>query len=222
MVHWDRALTDNRLITAASRDAMFTADKNNYGYGWFVRQIHGRPAQYHSGSDNGFSSYFVRFPADRITVVVLSNSDRTNAGRVGNDLAAIAFGAPYKLPVEQLGDLLWNVMRDHGVEVALARYAELKRTVPTAYDFDDETLVRMGYDLFEVRRLAEAGAVFEYNLKLYPKSAYSYDGLADIAKAKGDTATAIAMFEKSLWADPENRYAIEALARLRADSITKL
>lgn len=213
---WDAALTDDRLISAASRDAMFTPDKNDYGYGWFVRSIHGRSTQYHSGSDNGFSTYIVRFPADRMTVIVLSNSDRTNAGRVGNDLAAIALGVPYKLPEEKLGDLLWNVMRDRGVAAALARHAELKRTMPTAYDFGDETLVTMGYDLFEVRRLAEARAVFEYNLGQYPNSAYSYDGLADIAEAEGDRDKAVALFGKSLGIDADNKYAVEALARLGA------
>lgn len=216
---WDAALTDDRLISLASRDTMFTPNKNDYGYGWFIRQIHGRPAQYHSGSDNGFSTYIVRFPADRMTVVVLSNSDRTNAGRVGNDLAAIALGAPYKLPEEKLGDLLWNVMRDRGVAAALARYAELKRAAPAAYDFGEETLVTMGYDLFEVRRLTEAKAVFAYNLGQYPKSAYSYDGLADIAEAEGDRSKAIALFETSLKTDPDNVYAVRALARLRADGL---
>ncbi|WP_428627467.1 serine hydrolase [Sphingopyxis sp.] len=214
---WDKALTADRLISRASRDAMFTPDKDGYGYGWFVGERHGRPIQFHSGSDNGFSTNISRFSSDRTTVIVLSNSDRVNAGRVGSDLAAIALGAPYKLPVEKLGDLLWNVMRDRGVTAALARHAELKRTAPTAYDFGDETLVTMGYDLFEVRRLAEAKAVFEYNLKQYPKSAYSYDGLADIAATEGDKAEATALFGKSLGIDPENRYAVEALARLGAD-----
>ncbi len=217
MLRWDKALTDDRLISRASRDAMFTAGKGDYGYAWFIGQRHGRPIQFHSGSDNGFSTNILRFPDDRLTVVVLSNSDRANAGRVSSDLAAIAFGALYKMPVERLGDLLWNVMRDHGVKAALARHAELKRTAPTAYDFGDETLVTMGYDLFEVRRLAEAKAVFEYNLQQYPKSAYSYDGLADVADAEGDKARAIAMFGKSLEVDPKNRYAVEGLARLRGE-----
>lgn len=218
---WDKALTANRLISRASRDTMFTPDKEGYGYGWFMAERHGRPTQFHSGSDNGFSTNITRFAGDGLTVVVLSNSDRTNAGGVANGLAAIAFGAPYKLPPEKLGDLLWNVMRDRGVTAALARHAELKRTAPTEYDFGDETLVAMGYDLFEVRRLAEAKAVFEYNLQQYPKSAYSYDGLADIAAVQGDKAGAIAMFEKSLGIDPKNRYAVEGLARLRANSATK-
>lgn len=213
---WGNALTADRLISRASREAMFTPDKDGYGYGWFVDEKHGRPIQFHSGSDNGFSTNITRFPADGLTIIVLSNSDRTNAGGVSNNLAAIAFGAPYKLPNERLGDLLWNVMRDRGVTAALARHAELKRTAPTAYDFGDETLVAMGYDLFEVRRLAEAREVFEYNLQQYPNSAYSYDGLGDIAAAEGDKVKAAALFEKSLGIDADNKYAVEALARLRA------
>ena len=61
---------------------------------------------------------------------------------------------------------------------------------------------------------------FEYNLQQYPKSAYSYDGLADVADAEGDKVHAIAMFERSLEVDPKNRYAVEGLARLRAVGAT--
>ncbi|MBA3834591.1 MAG: hypothetical protein H0X53_01855 [Sphingomonas sp.] len=42
------------------------------------------------------------------------------------------------------------------------------------------------------------------------------DGLADIALAKNDSKTAIGLFEASLRIDPDNEYAVEALARLRS------
>ena len=63
--------------------------------------------------------------------------------------------------------------------------------------------------------LDEAVAIFEFNLELHPQSAYSYDGLADVADERGDTAGAIAFFEKSIALDPSNTYAADGLARLR-------
>ncbi len=48
-----------------------------------------------------------------------------------------------------------------------------------------------------------------------PLSAYSHDGLADVAVAKNDDATAIRHFETSLTLDPDNDYAVRGLARIR-------
>ncbi len=63
---------------------MFTPFRNNYGFGWRIGERFGRREMDHSGSDNGFSTYIIRFPNDGLTAMVLSNSDRASASRVGN------------------------------------------------------------------------------------------------------------------------------------------
>ncbi len=73
----------------------------------------------------------------------------------------------------------------------------------------------LGYDLYEAHRYADAKAIFRFNLTVYPKSAYSHDGLADIAVAEGDPKQAIDLFRQSLALDPTNTYASDALKRLR-------
>lgn len=77
------------------------------------------------------------------------------------------------------------------------------------------TLVDLGYDLFDGRKLDEAVAIFEFNLAMYPGSAYSYDGLADVAVERDDRTKAVAYFEKSLSLDSTNDYASAGLERLR-------
>ncbi|MBA3577692.1 MAG: serine hydrolase [Sphingomonas sp.] len=216
LLRWDNIFASDQLVSRASREEMLTPVKNNYGYGWHVGERFGRIQHYHSGSDNGFSTYIIRFPSDRTTVIVLSNSDKASAGRAGIDLSAIAFGAEPALPTQQLTDMMWDVIAANGVPAALDRYRELKLTAPDRHDFTHEPLVGLGYDLIAARKLAEATEIFEFNLKQYPNSAYSYDGLADIALAKNDPKTAIGLFEASLRIDPDNEYAVEALARLRS------
>lgn len=153
-----------------------------------------------------------------MTVIVLSNSDRTSAGQAGIDLARIVFGAPYKLPTARLRDTLWDVIAHKGVGTGIQQYRDLKRTHADKYDFGEESLLDLGYDLFEGRKLAEALEIFSLNLEIFPRSAYSYDGLADVAAAQGKKTEAIAYFEKSLTLDPENQYAVDGLGRLRKDS----
>ena len=208
---WDQALYSERLLSRKSLDEMFTPVKKGYGYGWQIGEKLGRRSIEHSGSENGFSTYLLRFPAERVTVIVLSNSDRASAGGVGNALAAILFGAPAKQPVAQLRDVLWDVIARDGVEAGMRHY----RGLQPAPAGGDAALVYLGYDLIEAGKTADAAAILNFTLGLYPASAYSHDGLADIAAERGDTAGAIAHFERSLALDPKNEYASKGLARLR-------
>ncbi len=195
---------------------MFTPALGGYAYGWRVGESLGRRQVNHSGSGMGFSSYIIRFPDDRVTVIVLSNSDETNATRVGLGLAAIYFGKDYKLPVTSLLATLWDAIARDGVAAAIEQYRELQRTRSSDYDFKkDDTLVKLGYNLYEADSFAEARQIFEFALQIFPQSAYSHDGLADVAVAKNDDATAIRHFETSLTLDPDNDYAAGKLARIR-------
>ena len=101
LLRWDRALYTDSLVSKQSRDDMFTPFKSGYGYGWSIGKKFDRQSIGHGGGIYGFATYFDRFPADRVTVIVLSNVEGASAGRMANDLAAIVFGAPYEIPRER-------------------------------------------------------------------------------------------------------------------------
>lgn len=76
LARWDAALYDDRLLSAASRKAMFSpatatteADVPHYGFGW---RLNGR-MQWHSGESIGFRNVILRYPDKHLTVIVLSN-----------------------------------------------------------------------------------------------------------------------------------------------------
>ncbi len=213
---WDQALYTGQLISRDSMTEMLTPYLKNYAYGWRVKESFGRPEVNHSGDSTGFSAFIMRFINDRFTVIVLSNSKEANAGRVGYGLSAINFGAPYEFPAKTLLDILWNVAMQDGVAAATGRYLELKRTQPSIDNFEeDETLNDLGYSLYEAQLLEEAQRVFDFTIEQFPRSAYSYDGLADIAASQGNYAKAIQHFEKSLRIEPDNEYAVLGLERAR-------
>jgi CubicO group peptidase (beta-lactamase class C family) len=218
LLRWDQALYTDKLVSRRSLDEIFTANQGGYGFGWQLGERLGRRKTEHSGSLNGFSAYILRFPDERVTVIVLSNSDRASAGRTGSNLAAIVFGAPYELPGPQLRDSLWDTIVRSGADAAIGQYRQLLRTQPDAPGLGEQTLVDLGYDLADGRKLAEAIAIFRFGLELFPNSAYSYDGLADVAIEQGQAAKAIEYFEKSLSLDPTNTYASEGLERARRAS----
>ena len=98
---WDQALYTEKLVSRKSLDEAFTPFKSNYGYGWSIGKRYDRPVIAHGGGIFGFSAYIARYPADRITVVVLSNVEGAPSGEIANSLSAIVFGAKYDIPAER-------------------------------------------------------------------------------------------------------------------------
>ena len=83
-----------------SLEKIFTPIKDNYAYGWTVTTRFNRRYVGHGGSINGFVTDISRYPDDRLCVVVLSNLNGVQPGRISRDLAAIAYGEKYEIPVK--------------------------------------------------------------------------------------------------------------------------
>jgi len=90
LYRWDRALYTEKVLGRKAIEKMYTPFKNNYAYGWDVRETPRR--QYaHGGGIFGFSTFIIRYPADDALIVVLSNIQEAPAGKIAADLSAILF-----------------------------------------------------------------------------------------------------------------------------------
>jgi CubicO group peptidase (beta-lactamase class C family) len=77
LAKWDAALYDDRLLGEASRKAAFSPHAKvtgepyeaSYGYGWRITG----DTLWHSGESIGFRNVIVRWPKQRLTVILLSN-----------------------------------------------------------------------------------------------------------------------------------------------------
>ncbi len=101
LARWDRALDDGKLISKETYAKMYAPFKNSYAYGWMVTTTKGRKEIQHGGGINGFVTENLRYPDQKLCVVVLCNVLPSNPGRVAHDLAAIVLGEPYKLPTSR-------------------------------------------------------------------------------------------------------------------------
>lgn len=95
---WDQALYTDKLLTAKSREAMFTPGLNQYGYGFGILKQFARTMISHGGGINGFSTYIARYTEGKATIIVLSNLQQANSGRFARDLSAALFGEKYEIP----------------------------------------------------------------------------------------------------------------------------
>jgi len=95
---WDQALRSERLLTAASKQKMFTPFLGNYGYGWEIKPFQGKLVAQHSGGIEGFASFFGRWLDDDLCLILLSNFDFAPLSQFKDDLTAIIFGQPVNWP----------------------------------------------------------------------------------------------------------------------------
>ena len=89
---WDRALADGKILTPASRTAMFTDYGHEYGFGWRIDTEGGHERVGHGGGINGFSTGIARYPKDGVVAVVLANYSGTPSSSIADNLAGLCVG----------------------------------------------------------------------------------------------------------------------------------
>jgi D-alanyl-D-alanine carboxypeptidase len=108
---WNEALTvPGLLFTAHSLEQMFAVypettayGGQNYGYGVVIAHRFGKLLYYHGGGWNGFESVLQRYPAERICIVVLANTDHTTPWDMGDHVASALFGQPLRSQIVTTG-----------------------------------------------------------------------------------------------------------------------
>ena len=91
---WSAVMDGSDLVTAAEAAEVFTPGEGGYGYGWFIGNAFGRRRYRHTGSLPGYTSDFIKFPDDRITIVIFSNLDRAPMTHIVRNVSLIALGMP--------------------------------------------------------------------------------------------------------------------------------
>jgi CubicO group peptidase (beta-lactamase class C family) len=70
LAKWDASLRPSTEPTVATDDPAI-----RYGFGWRYSEHRGHRTQWHSGETTSFRNVIVRFPEERLTVIVLTNRD---------------------------------------------------------------------------------------------------------------------------------------------------
>lgn len=221
---WDQALYGEKVLSAASKELMFKPNLENYGYGFGIRKATLGPTKLvvpvieHNGGINGFSTTIVRLVGDRRLVVLLDN---TAQGRYLDGIVLaitnILYDQPYEAPKQSIAELLLKTLVDKDVASAVKQYRELKATRANEYDFREAQLNTLGYQLLQMKKVAEAIEIFKLNVEAYPQAANTYDSLGEAYMTHGDKELAITNYKKSLELDPKNTGAIRTLAILTGE-----
>jgi len=93
-------------------------------------------------------------------------------------------------------------------------YKQLRQNEPDKYNFAEDQLNILGYQLLVRNMVKEAIEIFKLNVEAYPESGNVYDSLAEAYMNDGNKELAIKFYLKSLEKDPSNDNARGMLKRL--------
>jgi hypothetical protein len=97
LAKWDAALYTEKLLKKSSLEMMWTpvkledgtANKENYGFGWFTEDRKGHHVVTHDGAWQGFKSDISRYVNDELTVAVLANLAEADPSKISKGVAEI-------------------------------------------------------------------------------------------------------------------------------------
>lgn len=95
MVKWEAALNSEKLIKKPSFDQMWTSVKLNsgatpkYGFGWFLADVNGKQIIEHGGAWQGFKSMIIRYPEDKLAIIVFANLINANERKLARGILEI-------------------------------------------------------------------------------------------------------------------------------------
>ena len=96
LAKWEALLYTDKILSEASRREMWTrvrlnnASTHPYGLGWHVETGGTKRRRiWHGGGLPGFTSHFVRYLDDKLSVIVLSNGDDSDMGAIATGVAEL-------------------------------------------------------------------------------------------------------------------------------------
>ena len=115
---------------------------------------------------------------------------------------------------ESIMGILMEFIMANDIDGAVKKYHELKTDSPDKYNFKENQLNALGYQLLNIGKNKEAIAILKLNAESYPESSNVYDSLGEAYMFNGDTKEAIDNYKKSLELNPSNKNAEEMLRKL--------
>jgi uncharacterized membrane protein len=115
---------------------------------------------------------------------------------------------------KSIAETLSITIASSGIDLAARQYHDFKAADPATYNFDEDELNTLGYELIRGHKLKEAIRISQLNVEAYPQSSNAYDSLGEAYMDDGNKPQAIANYQKSLQLNPKNRNAVQMLQKL--------
>jgi tetratricopeptide (TPR) repeat protein len=115
-----------------------------------------------------------------------------------------------------IAETLSATIAGSSIDQAAKQYHDLKAAAPATYNFDEDELNALGYQLIQANKVKQAIRIFQLNIEAYPRSGNTYDSLGEAYMDDGNKSQAIANYRRSLQVNPRNANAVKMLQKLNA------
>ena len=182
---------------------MTTPDRASasYAYGVGVRTLdigneRGVRAIQHSGGIFGFSSYLRVFP-DHGRLIVLLDNTSSDLSPLLAGLTNVLWGVEAVRPKPSIAERLLPIIEAGGVDAAMSRYRNWRRTRPDDYDYSASQLMMLARH-FREHDPATAIAILEAYLEGTPEAPMVRYALSELHEGVGDPEAAAARIQEAL------------------------
>lgn len=114
-----------------------------------------------------------------------------------------------------IGEVLLGTILEKDIQSAVDQYKELRNSSPDRYNFKENELNNLGYQLLQMSKNKEAIEILKLNVNEYPNSSNVYDSMGEAYMADGNNKLAIENYKKSLKLDPKNNNAKKMIEKLQ-------
>ena len=203
---------DEGCFTCLAGGTSRLSESLSWGLGWGLERTARGTAFWHHGENNGeFQNFAMGYPGGD-GIVVFTNSG--NGFSIMPEVVAAALGGPHPafawMGYESYRSPSRVLLRDILARGPVALGSGAAASLP------EKRINDIGYALLQRRRLADALAVFEINVRRFPESWNAYDSLGEAYAAAGEREKAIASYQRSLDLSPGNTNATAMLQKLRS------
>lgn len=209
---WDQALYTDKVLTANSKELMFTPYLENYGYGWRIAEIFAQEEgdkRYnpltigHAGGIHGFHTNFIRIPKDKHCIVLFNNTGGTKLNEITMDVASILYDRPYKMPEKSLSEVLYHTYLENGLTDMLNQCQRLKDKQEEGCEGNPMELFQLAQQLIKKGEFNGAIEVLQLNVETYPEFSMNYMALAGCHMLLLDREKSVQLFAKAMEVDPK-------------------
>ncbi len=120
---------------------------------------------------------------------------------------------------KSISEVLSYIIVEEGIRAAIEQYRMLKREEPDRYNFGENELNMLGYQLIWRDYKEEAIEIFKLNIEAFPESANPYDSIGEAYQLLDQKELAVENYKKALLINPNMESAVEALKQLKIGGV---
>lgn len=175
-----------------------------------------------SGGTFGQSCYICLYPDRKFGIVILTNESDGQVQDQLSEMAQTIYNQIFFTAAQRVSEgfgfsgsinKLLDSLNKYGFENLIKLATDLKQN-NKMFKLSEDEVNLWGYSYFFKKQKAKALEIFKLNVSLHPKSANTYDSLAETYEDMGDKVSAIKNYKMELELNPQNNDVADHLSKL--------